>query len=331
MVRIDPKGWLPKVLTFEKSTEEWIYQLEHSGEVLGRVEAAKVLVEKHKDEKPVAEALAKVWTFEKDPGARAQIVGLLATVGEPARTALLEAAKDAEPRVRVAAIGGLTSLKFDPSIEAILRATWANKAEAYSAREAAIRALVAAKVKDADDLLASALKDPSNEHSFSRSALQAILNQGGQKAREAAVLYSRPGQPSSLRRAAVQALSRQAKDDPQAEKLLIALVDDALPNIRNTAMFALTSGGFTSALPKLEQQLPKVQGRVRQMLEGQIENLKNSKKPTVTAPDPGLKETADLERQAADLELQAKELRNRVEALKLKAERAKLATPKPAS
>ena len=201
MVQIDPKGWLPKVLTFEKPTDEWIYQLGHSSDVLGRVEAARILGEKHKDEKPVAEALARAWTFEKDPGARAMIIRMIMMVGEPCRNALLEAAKDAEPRTRVAAIGGLAMLKFDPTTEAIFRASWANKAEAYNARSEALQALLKAKVKDADELIASALKETSTRHTLARTALQAILNEGGQKSREAAVLYSRPGQPSALRTA----------------------------------------------------------------------------------------------------------------------------------
>jgi len=252
-------------------------------------------------------------------------------VGEPCRAALIEASKDVEPRARVAAIGGLASLKLDPAIEAIFRATWDNKAESYGARRASLIPLLLTEVRDADELIAAAMKETAGRHTLARAALQVVLDKGGQKAREAAVLYSRPGQPSALRSAAVQALARQAKDDPQAEKLLIALVDDPVPNVQRSVLFALANGGFTSALPKLEEQLPKVHGPARQMLEVQIERLKNSKKPPVVAADPGLKETADLERQAADLELQAKELRNRAEALKLKAERAKLATAKPGS
>ena len=106
MVRIDPKGWLPKVLTFEKPTEEWIYQLEHAGDILGRIEAAKELAEKHKDDKIACEALAKAWIREKEPLARTEMVRLVAAVGEPCRAAILKAAKDAEPRVRVAALAG---------------------------------------------------------------------------------------------------------------------------------------------------------------------------------------------------------------------------------
>ena len=251
--------------------------------------------------------------------------------GEPCRAALMEAAKDPEARVRSVAIVGLSSIKLDAAIEATLRDTWGNKSEPYGARRASLQALARGKVKDADDLIASALREPSKNQVLASSALQAILDEGGQKAREAAVLYSRPGQPSALRSVAVQALARQAKDDPQAEKLLIGMVDDPIASVQRNVLSALAGGGFTSALPKLEAQLPKVRGRMKQMLEGQIEQMKANKKPTVAASDSTAKETADLERQAADLELQAKELRNRAEGLKLKAERARLATPKPAT
>jgi ABC-type phosphate transport system auxiliary subunit len=107
------------------------------------------------------------------------------------------------------------------------------------------------------------------------------------------------------------------------------LLDDPEQRIQTSVMFALTSGGFTSALPKLEQQVAKIRGRARQMLVAQIEAMKNKKKDPVIATDTSAKEAGDLERQAADLELQAKELRNRAEALKLKAERSKLSTSKP--
>jgi aminopeptidase N len=331
MVRIDPKGWLPKVLTFEKPTDEWIFQLRQSADVLGRIEAARILADRSRSEKTACDALAVAWKAEKNPLARVEIIRIIANAGEPCRAALVEASKDTEPRVRVAAMAGLATLKLDATTEAIFRSTWANQAEAYGARRSALEAVLRADVKDADELIVSALKDPSNRHSFARSALLSVLNKGGQKAREAAVLYSRPGRPSSLRITAVQALGSQAKDDPAAEKLLLELLDDPIVSVRNRAMFAVTSAGLVSALPKLEQQLPKVRGRTRQMLETQINSLKDARKPAATATDATIREAADLERRAADLELQAKELRNRAEALKLKDQRAKIATPIPAS
>ncbi len=328
MVRVDPKGWIPKVLTFEKPAEEWAYQLEHADDFAGRIDAAKALASTHKGEKSAAEALSRAWAREKSPQARVEMVRQAAAVGEPCRAALLEASSDPEPRVRVAALAALVALKFDPPLEKICRATWSNRAEPYSARAAALKALARAKVKDADELIAAALKDASGEHELARAALQVVLDRGDRTSREAAVIYSRPGQPTTLRVAAVRALSQQAKEDARAEKLLVGLLDDPSRMVRSISASSLASGGFTSALPKLEQVLAKAEGPSRRMIASQIEALKKKKADPAVDADAGAKEAGDLERQAADLEIQAKELRNRAEALKIKAEKARLSATK---
>jgi aminopeptidase N len=329
MVRIDPKGWIPKVLTFKKPLEEWIYQLEHATDFPGRIEAAQALASEHKDEKAATDALAKAWPREKDARARAQLIRQVAACGEPCRAALLEAAKDTEARARVAAMAGLAQLKLDSALESAYRATLANKAEAYGARNAALQALVKGKVKDADDLLRTALKDTSNNHRLATTAIQSLLDRGGQEARETAVIYSRHGQPVPLRRAAIRALSQQAQDDPQAKKLLIALLDDPAPDIQVMTANSIIAGGFTEALPKLEQLVATIHGPTGPFLVAGIEQLKNKPKDVgATEPTAGSNEASDLERQAAELELQARELRNRAEALKIKAEKAKQANAK---
>ena len=334
LVRIDPQGWLLKVLTFEKPTDELIYQLDHAGNALGRVEAARGLATSHKDEKLAAAALARAWSREQTPEVRAAMVQQLARVGEPVRGALLEAAKDPEFRVRNQA---MVDLKFDPELESFYRAIWADKSAPYNARRAALRGLIAAEVKDADALIATALQDPTNRYSFAVVALDAILKKDGRKSHEAAVLYSRPGQPSALRRQAIRPLARQAKDDPQSEKLLMDLLDDPSESIQTAAGLAITSEGIAKAIPKLEQMLAHFQGstRIRQRLESQLEDLKKKQEPATPAPATAAastKEATDLDRQAADLELQAKELRNRAEAVRIKAEKAKqAASARPAA
>ncbi len=328
MVLIDPKGWLPKVLTFEKPTDELAYQLEHAPTVLARIDAAQALATGHKAEQPAIEALLKAWSKEKYAPARALMVGQVAALGEPGRAALIEASKDTDARVKVAAATGLGTLKFDPALEAIDRALWTDKTAPYGARRAALNALVAAKVKDADDLLDAALADPANNHTFAQSALRTVLNRGNQKSREAAVYYSRPGQPLPLRAAAIQTLGAQSKDDPQAAKMLIGLLDDPATQIQTATGFAIASAGITSALPKLEQQLTKLSGRAKERLAPQVEALKKKAEPATPATDTAsLKEATDLERQATELDLQARELRNKAEALKIKADKAKQ-TPK---
>ena len=330
LVRIDPQGWLPKVLTWEKPLDEWAYQLDHAGNALGRIEAAQALATTFKADPAAAATLGRAWSREKDRLARRELVKALAGLGAPGRPALLEAAKDPEARVRVEAVRGLAALPLDPALEALLRATWADATAPYGARRVALGALVRGKVKDADDLIAAALKDPADDRSLARAALNALLERGGRPAREAAVLYSGAGQPAGLRAAAIPALIRHAKDEPQAEQLLIGLLDDPLPRIRGSAASALAAGGVVAALPKLEQQLATLTGRDREQLEPLVAGLKRQAvSPAGAAAPAESKEAADLDRQAADLDLQAKDLRNRAEALRIRAERAKQPAAKP--
>jgi hypothetical protein len=84
-------------------------------------------------------------------------------------------------------------------------------------------------------------------------------------------------------------------------------------------------------VPALERQLSKINGPMRQILEGQVATLKNGKKATAALTDSKGNDPTELERQATDLELQAKELRNKAEAQRLKAARAKLSAARASS
>ena len=154
---------------------------------------------------------------------------LLCNGDEIFRAALIEAAKDPEARVRVAAIGGLAKLKRDDATEAILRAAWTNPKEAYGARKAALRGLVAWKVKDADELLADALKVTADHHSIAATALELMLETPGAKARELAALYSKYGQPAVAAIHGHRRVSALAKDDPALQDILVELADDHRP------------------------------------------------------------------------------------------------------
>ena len=118
---------------------------------------------------------------------------------------MLEAAKNSEAKIRVAALEGLAKLKHDGATEALFRAAWANPKEAYGARKAALRGLVAWKVKDADQLLDEALKIPADRHSIAATALELLLETTRSQGPALAALYSRYGQPRALRSTAVGA------------------------------------------------------------------------------------------------------------------------------
>jgi aminopeptidase N len=236
----------------------------------------------------------------------------------------MEAAKDHEARVRVAAIRGLARLKHSPESESILRAAWSNSKETYGARRSALRGLVTWKVKDCDELLAAGLKVPAGKHSLAATALELLLEQPDAKARELAALYSRYGQPQALRSTAIGAFDRLAKDDPALQDLVIPLVDDPDRSVRFRAWGLARSLNLKKALPALEARLGHENfgftgftGIGARQLQETINALKGSgaNTPATPAADQS-KSITDLEKQAEDLEVRARDLRKRIEALK---------------
>ena len=227
---------------------------------------------------------------------------------------MLEAAANDEAKIRVAAIEGLAKLKRDDATEALFRAAWSKPKEAYGARKAALRGLVAWKVKDADRLLDDALKIPADRHSIAATALRVVLETPGPKARELAALYSQYGQPAALRTEAVGALARLAKDDEALEDILVALVDDPDRFVRFRSWGAIrelklkkASGALKA---RLGQEATGFNGFGQRMLEETLEALGEKEAAAAsTAAVTKPPTIADLDRQAADLENKARDLR----------------------
>ena len=153
MVQIDPEGWLIKELDFEKPAEENLFQLEHAACVLGRLDAAEALVKKAPG--PTRRP-PRPWRRPgsakrpRRPSARWSSCSVTAT--RRFAPHFSKRAAQSEPRVRVAAIGGLARLKHEKAAEAVLRAAWANPSEAYGCAARRIRGLVGWKVKDSGAL-----------------------------------------------------------------------------------------------------------------------------------------------------------------------------------
>ena len=318
------RGWLIKELDFEKTVDENLFQLSHAECVLGRLDAARALVNTAKDKPEVAQALAAAWKREMAARAQQEILELMCNGEETFRSALIEAAKFHEARARVAAIEGLIKLKHDHETETLLRAAWANNKEAYGARRAALRGLVAWKVKDAEKLLSEALKLAADHHSIAATALEIMLETPGSKSRELAALYSKYGQPERLRSSAIGAFTRLAKDDPALQDVLVDLVNDHDPSVRSRAWTAARELGVKKAVPALKARLAReiadFGGHTRRKLEEAITAIEaHAVEPKSQSPataEAG-KIIAELERQAAELERKSQELIGRIAALKL--------------
>ncbi len=233
----------------------------------------------------------------------------------------MQAAKDPEARVRVAAIAGLARLTRDAKAEPILRAAWNDPKEAYGARRAALRGLAGWKVEDAPKLLDAGLKIPANRHAIAATALELLLETTDSRARELAALYSRYGQPTALRTTALGAFSRLAKDDPPLQDILVNLVDDPDAGVRYQVIGAVRELKIVRAVPALQARLARESSGfsafARRRLQETIDALRGGEPATgAGAPADPAKGVAELEAQAAELEVKARDLRGRIAALK---------------
>ncbi len=308
LVEIDPRGWLIAEIDFPKSDQEYLFGLEHAACFLGRLKAAEALVRRVGRNTRIAAALADAWKREKAASTRHEMFAVLCNGQERFRAALALGATDHEPRVRVAAIGGLSRLRRNDQSEAILRATLNDPKQPYGSRKAALRGLYAWKVKDSAELLAQALKTTAGDYTIAAAALDLSLAEPGAKARELALRYTGVGQPQPLRLTAIGAFGRLAKDDPGLHEALVKLSDDPDRWVRLQAWTVVRQLKLKNALPVLEARLRGDHhgfgGDVREVLESTINELSDQ----AGRPQGGSgvssqpSKVAELAKQVADLQ-----------------------------
>jgi aminopeptidase N len=171
MVRFDEGNFLLKEWTFEKTTQELIYQLEHD-DVVGRMWAASQL-SKIKKDALVAEALLE--SARKDPFwsvRRAAIEALGAASSKEHTSALKQKCSDQDSRVRAAALqalgdGGQTEMVafFQECFE---------KESSYVAQAEALKAIGNCGDKSSAEFLENAARITSHRNIIKRAADRAL-------------------------------------------------------------------------------------------------------------------------------------------------------------
>ncbi|HEX6060346.1 MAG TPA: M1 family metallopeptidase [Gemmatimonadaceae bacterium] len=270
-IRWDAGGWLLDVTDFPRPTAMLVAQREEDPDVLGRVEAVMLLGERPRDSLAVL-ALADAARSDAFRGVReraaTRLVALLRadSLGDAGRrsaalAAVRDALDDADARVRVAAAAGIGA--FAPAERERLAARALADPSRF-VRVAAVQALASADTAAAMPEIRRMLGTDSWRDVERVGALAALGEIEGGDAQALLAEHLAAAHGGAARRTALASLVRRARagraDSASAERtaalgaLLVPLLDDRDPFLRQDAARALGRLGVTSAIPALERR-----------------------------------------------------------------------------
>ncbi len=278
-VCFDPRDWILKKLSFDKSKEELLDQLAHDDHVMCRIEAIEGLSQfPDLEDADVLEALAKASRADSFWAVRQEAVKALGKFsGDKPRDSLIEVAlHEVKSTVRIAAIEALASFKHDTT-RAALRAV-IQQDRSYFAVAAALRTLVKVDRDGCRADLLAALGVPSHREAILQAASEGLVDLKDLSA--VPVLLALENQPSSaLRRVIViGALARLKSDDASIVARLDKELDNSRPMVRGSAVDALVKLGDPRAIELLVARRAKEKryGRLSRAIDKALVTLRQT-------------------------------------------------------
>ncbi|MGB7924159.1 MAG: M1 family aminopeptidase [Pyrinomonadaceae bacterium] len=289
LVNFDYGSSLIKELSFDKPTDELIYQLTRDEDVMGRVWALDQLSNRMEasatseaEKQRIVTVIAAALANDRFWGMRVEAATALGGApGSAARTALLAAVKDRDARVRARAISSLAS-NNDPSHAEVYRQ--ALNDQSYATIQAAALALGATRSPIAYDALNKLLDAPSWRDNIRASALVGLSVLRDRRALDAALRYAAPGNRAQVRVAAIRLLGATGKDDERAFPLVSGALNYAVAtsnsSMRNAAAEALVGLGDQRGVELFDEVLKKLTSQGEQFSIRQFQKrLRDSARP----------------------------------------------------
>jgi aminopeptidase N len=175
-VVFDDGNTILKTLRFDQPTPWLARQLAEGPDLWNRWWVIQQLAAR-KDDPQAAAALARAATGADYFLTREHATEALgAFAGDPARAALLQAARDTSAQVRAAAVATLAGFQGDEVVGAV-RTAWEGDSS-YSVRAAALESLARLVPAEAHDLIRSGLRTPSYQDAIADAALSSIAAAG---------------------------------------------------------------------------------------------------------------------------------------------------------
>ncbi|MBW2236820.1 MAG: HEAT repeat domain-containing protein [Deltaproteobacteria bacterium] len=285
-LRFGVGGDLLMQVTQHQSPGAWTAALAADPDLTGRMDAAEAMEEFG----PVAiPALAKAVDEDAAWAVRKTCVEILGRLEGPGRDlTLLAAAKDADPRVREAAMDALASTSRAAAGSALVEA--ALKDPHPYVRAAAARGIGKLKVDDALGHLEALLRVDSHGDVIRTRALEGLKSLGKPEGIALAMPFVEycwgKGATHRVRRAALDCMTALGPDDREVHAVVVPLLQDPYHNMRSWAAEACGKYKIEAAIPALRKVRDGdwnggVKGAARKALKrlGWVEPKKKKKKP----------------------------------------------------
>jgi aminopeptidase N len=272
MVIVDKGMKLLKTLKFEKSKDEWVYQLLHAEDIVDRMSAAKSLKE-YAEDAIVFFALKQAALNDPFWAVRRDAAMYLGTHKHPdVKGAMFEICKDKKSAVRNAAVVALEQFQTK-EVADFLYHTLANDSS-YLVQSSCLQALVQVDSVNAFATAAKYSDHESYRDIVRRSALQALRTLGSRDAIPVALRYARIGNPPDIRSLALGILRDVGEEDTASRLFVLKLTNDPNATVRKGAIRTLAQWGGDDSVAALQSR-KSVEGdeEVRKEIQLAIDQL----------------------------------------------------------
>ncbi len=245
MVIVDKGNRVLKSLTFEKSKEEYVYQLLHAEDVTDRIAAAKAL-RTYTDDDTVFTALRRCALNDVFWGVRREAtisLGVMKTAG--VKETLFELYKDKNSQVRNAAVVALESFKA-PDVARFVESAAQNDSS-YLVVGSCIGAMEKVDSTRAFEFARRFVDQDSYRDIIRRASLGVFRRSHLPQTIPYAIKYGGIGSSPDIRSQALGILSEVGKEDSTARRFVVRSTQDGIASIRTKAIEVLQQWGGEDA------------------------------------------------------------------------------------
>ncbi len=274
LVRFDKGYTFLRVYHFQKTTEEFAYQMKHDSDVMGRLVAADSLAVRV-DDKVAAKALLYALKSDKSGRIRSKAARSLRqfTLSD-VKKGLTEALTDDFARVRRDASSSLANNKMDKNLAKKMQKLFKSD-RSYFTQAAALDALAAFDAKKYTKEFKEGLKLDSRQEVIRIAALRGLVAAKDKNAPSMLMEYSSKKYKDDLRQTVCRMIGDLEKETPEITRHLSEILKETGGFTRFFAVIAFENLKSKEGLKVMEEAAADATGQFKGFLTFRINRLKN--------------------------------------------------------